>query len=80
MSNARVVILFLGTLALFSLGGIIFLVSQDRGVPDVLIATVSGSIASLGSILAKTSSDAPTVSVDPPATVTVTDGEPEHRA
>lgn len=55
MTNARLVILFLGALALVSLAGIIFLVSNDRGVPDVLIATVSGSIASLGSILAKTS-------------------------
>ncbi len=57
MTNARVVILFLGTLALVSLGGIIYLTSVDHGIPDILVATVSGSLSALGAILAKTSSD-----------------------
>jgi type IV secretory pathway TrbF-like protein len=59
MTNARLVILFLGVIALVSLAGIIWLVSQERTIPDVLIVTVSGSIASLGSILAKTTPDTP---------------------
>ncbi len=57
MTNARVVILFLGTLALASLGGIIYLVGADKSIPDILVATVSSSIAALGAILAKTSTD-----------------------
>lgn len=55
MSNARVVILFLGALALASLGAITYLVANDKSIPDILVATVSSSIAALGAILAKTS-------------------------
>lgn len=60
MSNARLVILFLGALALASLAGIIYLVAQDKAIPDILVATVSSSIAALGAILAKTSGDTST--------------------
>lgn len=59
MTNARIVILFLGALALASLGGIIYLVSNDKSIPDILVATVSSSIAALGAILAKTSESPP---------------------
>lgn len=57
MTNARLVILFLGTLALASLGGVIYLTSVDHGIPDILVATVSGALSALGAILAKTSGD-----------------------
>lgn len=57
MTNARLVILFLGTLALVSTGGVIYLASRQLGIPDILVATTSGSLAALGAILAKTSSD-----------------------
>jgi hypothetical protein len=69
MSNARLVILFLGALALASLGGIIYLVSADKSIPDILVATVSSSIAALGAILAKTSET--TVTTPPPNPVVV---------
>lgn len=64
MTNARIVILFLGTLALISLAGVIYLVSVDKSIPDVLVGTVSGSLSALGAILAKTS-EAPVL--PPPA-------------
>lgn len=64
MTNARLVILFLGSLALVSLGGVIYLVAQDKSIPDVLVATVSGSLAALGAILAKTGSDDSGVNVE----------------
>lgn len=57
MTNARLVILFLGALALVSLGGVIYLVGVDKSIPDVLVATVAGSLSALGAILAKTSGD-----------------------
>lgn len=61
MTNARLVILFLGTLALVSLGGVIYLSAISDAIPDVLVATVSGSLSALGAILAKTSGEtAPT--------------------
>ncbi len=59
MSNARLVILFLGALALVSLGAITYLVANDKSIPDILVATVSSSIAALGAILAKTSEPPP---------------------
>ena len=59
MSNARLVILFLGTLALVSLGGVIYLQAGGYSIPDVLVATTSGSLSALGAILAKTSGDVP---------------------
>ncbi len=57
MTNARIVILFLGSLAVLSLAGIVYLVSADKSIPDVLVATVSGALSALGAILAKTSGD-----------------------
>lgn len=59
MTNARLVILFLGALALVSVGGVIYLTAVDHSIPDVLVATVSGSLSALGAILAKTSGDSP---------------------
>lgn len=59
MTNARLVIIFLGTLAIVSLAGVIYLVAIERSVPDVLVATVSASIGALGAILAKTSEVTP---------------------
>lgn len=59
MSNAKIVILFLGTLALTSLAAITYLVASDHTIPDILVATVSSSIAALGAILAKTSETPP---------------------
>lgn len=71
MSNARIVILFLGSLALVSLGGVIYLTANGQGIPDVLVGTVSGSLSALGAILAKTSSDVAPVTTGGPTTVNV---------
>jgi hypothetical protein len=76
MSNARLVILFLGALALVSTGGVIYLAAAHVAIPDVLVATVAGSLSALGAILAKTSGDAQ-VNVAPPSTVVVNGDRPE---
>lgn len=71
MSNARLVILFLGVVVLVSTGGIIYLSSVDKGIPDVLVALATGGLGALGAVLAKTSESSPTVNVQPPSTVNV---------
>lgn len=59
MSNARLVILFLGVIVLASTGGIVYLAAAEKGIPDVLVALATGGLGALGAVLAKTSSDTP---------------------
>lgn len=59
MTNARLVILFLGVIVLASTGGIIGLAAYERGIPDVLVALATGGLGALGAVLAKTSESSP---------------------
>ena len=64
MTNARLVILFLGLVVLGTAGGIIYLSSADKGVPDVLVALATGALGALSAVLAKTS-DTPLYAAPP---------------
>jgi len=55
VTNARLVILFLGVIILACAGGIIYLASAEKGIPDVLVALATGGLGALGAVLAKTS-------------------------
>ena len=59
MTNTKLVILALWSLALVSLAGVIYLLASDKSVPDVLVATVAASLGALSSLLAKTSEASP---------------------
>lgn len=72
MTNARLVILFLGCVLLLSVTGLIWLSHDGISVPDVLVALPSGALGALSAFLVKSSGD-PVVNVEPPSTVTVTD-------
>lgn len=50
-TDRRVVILFLGTIALAALAVIGYLAAREIPIPDVLIAGFSGAIGSLGTLL-----------------------------
>lgn len=67
MTNARLVILFLGVIILVSTGGIIYLAAYERGIPDVLVALATGGLGALGAVLAKTSEASPPAGPDAPA-------------
>lgn len=67
MSNARLVILFLGVIVLASTGGIIYLSSMEKGIPEVLVALATGGLGALGAVLAKTSTDTPVIVNNTPA-------------
>lgn len=54
MSNLRLVIAFLGVTLLFSLALIAWLVSDDKNIPDVFVATASGALGALASLLVPT--------------------------
>ena len=72
MTNARLVIVFLGGVLLMSVGGLIWLASRGINVPDVLVAIPSGALGALSAFLVKSSGeDAPQVNVAPPSTVVV---------
>lgn len=79
MTNARLVITFLGAVLVMSVAGLIWLAHDGVSAPDVLVALPSGALGALSAFLVKSSGDVPLVSTDAPATVTVTEGEPEHR-
>lgn len=55
MTNARLVILFLGVIVLGSTAGIVYLAANSLGIPDVLVALATGGLGALGAVLAKTS-------------------------
>lgn len=57
MTNARLVILFLGVTVLGALAGVIYLATQDKSFPDVLVGTLGTALGALASVLAKTSND-----------------------
>lgn len=57
MTNARLVILFLGVLALLDVAIIGLLAVRAQAIPVVLPNLAFGAVAALGAILAKTSSD-----------------------
>lgn len=59
MTNARLVILFLGIIILMCAGGIIYLSYLERGIPDVLVALATGGLGALSAVLAKTSESPP---------------------
>lgn len=59
MTNARLVILFLGVIILCSTGGIIYLSAVENGIPDVLVALATGGLGALSAVLAKTSETPP---------------------
>lgn len=59
MSNAKLVILFLGSLILVATGGCIYLAANELSIPDVLVALATGGLGALGSLLAKTSEASP---------------------
>lgn len=59
MTNARLVILFLGVIVLGSTAGIVYLAAVERGIPDVLVALATGGLGALGAVLAKTSETPP---------------------
>jgi len=52
VSVIRMVVVFFGTLCLFSVGGIIYLSSLNREVPVALISVASSAVGSLAGILA----------------------------
>lgn len=58
-STVRMVIGVLGALALLVVAGGIYLTSQDRSIPDALIAMGSGAAASVGTLLARTGTNEP---------------------
>lgn len=59
MTNARLVILFLGVIVIGATAGIVYLASAEKGIPDVLVALATGGLGALGAVLAKTSDTAP---------------------
>lgn len=65
MSNTRLVIMFLGGIVLVALGGIIYLSAVERSIPDVLVALATAGLGSLGTLLAKGSSEEPPAAVPP---------------
>lgn len=65
MSNTRLVIVFLGAIVLVALVGIIYLAAVERSVPDVLVALATGGLGSLGTLLAKGSSEEPPAQAPP---------------
>lgn len=58
-STVRLVIGVLGALALAVVIGGIYLVSNDKSIPDALIAMGSASAASVGTMLARTGTNEP---------------------
>lgn len=65
MSNTRLVIIFLGVIVLAALGGIIYLAAAGVSIPDVLVALATGGLGSLGTLLAKGSSEEPPAAPPP---------------
>lgn len=55
MTNARLVIVFLGLIIIMSTAGIVYLAAGEKGIPDVLVALATGGLGALGAVLAKTS-------------------------
>lgn len=53
--NVRIVIILLGLIATVSLTFAGLLALDEKAIPDILVATVSGSLAALGALLSKTS-------------------------
>ncbi len=51
MSNIRLVIVFLGFVLILSLCLIAWLLSNDKSIPDVFVATAAGSLGGLTGIL-----------------------------
>lgn len=45
--NLKLAISFVGTIAILALGGVIYLTAIDHSIPDVLVATTSGSLTGL---------------------------------
>jgi hypothetical protein len=59
VTNARLVILFLGVIVIGCAGGIVYLSAVEKGIPDVLVALATGGLGALGAVLAKTSETPP---------------------
>lgn len=68
MTNARLVILFLGVTVLGALAGCIYLANRGQDLPEVLVGTLGTALGALGAVLSRSE---PTVNVDPPSTVVV---------
>lgn len=73
--TVRAVVVFLGLLGLASLiiGGL--LANQEKGVPDFIVATGSGALAALGTLLARTGTESVTIDNQPDNPVPVEPGE-----
>ncbi len=54
--TVRLVVILLGVLAVIATAGVLLLATQEKAVPDSLIAIGSATIGALGALLAKTSS------------------------
>lgn len=52
-SNIRMVILILGLIALLCVALVGALALQEKGIPDAIIATLSGSVAAIGAVLVR---------------------------
>lgn len=77
--NVRLVIIFLGLVVLIGIAGGIYLASDDKTLPDALIAIVGAAGGSLASILAKTSTGAQDVRVvDEPVEVAQVPAKPKR--
>lgn len=63
-TTVNLVVGFLGLVVLFGMGIGGYLAVFDKGVPDFIIATTSGAIGALASLLAKTSTGAQEVVVN----------------
>ncbi len=57
--TVRMVVAFLGVIALAALGLGGYLAAVGREVPDFIIGTTAGSLSAIGALLAKTSSEPP---------------------
>lgn len=52
-SNIRIVILILGIIALACVALVGALALQEKGIPDAIIATLSGAVAAIGAVLVR---------------------------
>jgi hypothetical protein len=60
MDRVLLVILFLGTVALVCLAGVIYLAAHGVNPPDVLVATTGASVGALGTVLVGLNTNRPT--------------------
>jgi hypothetical protein len=62
-TTIRLVVIFLGLVALAGVGLVGVLAYQEKSVPDALIALSSGALSAVAALLVRTGSEPP----DPPA-------------